>query len=66
MQDARAGTPETHAELSGGGAQKIVSDTDSDKSEDAPTLAWIKWSQWTLVGTAVLDLRVCMNTSMAV
>ena len=31
------------------------------RSAAAPSLAWIKWSQWTVEGTAVFALPACMN-----
>ena len=39
---------------------------DWSRSEPPSALAWIRWSQWTVVGTAVLARRVCMNASIAV
>ena len=35
-------------------------------SDSAPTRAWIRWSQCTVVGTAVLARPACMNWRMAI
>ena len=40
--------------------------SDSLRSCTPSCLAWMRWSQWIVVGTATLSLRVCMNWSIAV
>ena len=42
------------------------SSNDCSRSLPPSARAWIRWSQCTVVGTAVRALRVCMNDSITV
>ena len=44
----------------------LLTSSASLRSMSAPALAWIRWSQWTVVGTATSSRPAVMNCSSAI